>query len=75
MNVPFEVVDHKAAVRPTVKERRPFIGIHPNHKQIGIFNGLGAKGVLLAPFFASHFSEYLLGKTELMKEIDVKRFN
>jgi glycine oxidase len=74
MNVPFEVVDHKAAIRPTVKERRPFIGLHHQHSQVGIFNGLGTKGVLLAPFFANHFSEFLDKKTELINEIDVKRF-
>ncbi len=74
INVPFDVVDHKAAIRPTVKDRRPFIGLHKEHKQIGIFNGLGTKGVLLAPFFANHFSEYISGKTQLMEDVDVKRF-
>jgi len=74
IHVPFEVVDHKAAIRPTVKERRPFIGLHKEHPQVGIFNGLGTKGVLLAPFFANHFAEYLDGTVELMKEVDVKRF-
>jgi glycine oxidase len=75
ISVPFEVVDHKAAIRPTVKERRPFIGMHPERRQVGIFNGLGTKGVLLAPFFANHFSEHLTGKTELIQEIDVSRFS
>jgi glycine/D-amino acid oxidase-like deaminating enzyme len=75
INVPFEVVDHKAAVRPTVKDRRPFIGLHPNHPQVGIFNGLGTKGVLLAPYFANHFAEHLVNSGKLMEEADVKRFS
>ncbi len=74
INVSFEVVDHKAAIRPTVKDRRPFVGLHLEHHQVGIFNGLGTKGVLLAPYFANHFAEHLLGKSELMEEVDVKRF-
>jgi glycine/D-amino acid oxidase-like deaminating enzyme len=72
--VPYKIVEHKAAVRPTVKERRPFIGLHPQNNCIGIFNGLGTKGVLLAPFFSSHFADYLEDKKELMKEVDVKVF-
>jgi glycine oxidase len=75
ITVPFEVVDHQAAIRPTVKDRRPFIGLHHEHNQVGIFNGLGTKGVLLAPFFANHFTDYLAGNTELMKEVDVRKFS
>ena len=75
INVPYEVIEHRAAIRPTVKDRRPFIGFHTKHQQIGIFNGLGTKGVLLAPYFANHFADHLLGKSELLKEVDVKRFH
>ena len=74
IKVPYEVIGHRAAIRPTVKDRRPFIGFHPEQLQVGIFNGLGTKGVLLAPYFANHFADHLLEKTELMKEVDVKRF-
>ncbi|CAN5554104.1 FAD-dependent oxidoreductase [soil metagenome] len=73
LKIPFEVVDQMAAVRPTVKNRRPFLGLHPEHKQIGIFNGLGTKGCLLAPFFADHLAGFLCGRNELMKEVDVGR--
>jgi glycine oxidase len=71
ISVDYKVIEHKAAVRPTVKNRRPFIGLHHEHKQIGLFNGLGTKGVLIAPFFAHHFSEFLVHKKELMKEVNV----
>ena len=70
----FEVVEHKAAIRPTVKDRRPFIGFHPEYSNIGIFNGMGTKGISLAPFFANHFVENLLHQKPLMKEVDIKRF-
>ena len=71
IKVDFQVVDHEASVRPSVKNRRPFIGLHPKYQQVGIFNGLGSKGCLLAPFFSNHFAGFLSGKSELMKEINV----
>jgi glycine/D-amino acid oxidase-like deaminating enzyme len=70
----FSITGHHAAIRPTVKERRPFIGMHPVHKQIGILNGLGTKGVMLAPYFANHFAEHLVFGNPLMPDVDISRF-
>jgi len=70
----YEVLAQKAAIRPTVKDRRPFIGFHPEFSSVGIFNGLGTKGISLAPFFAKHFTEHLVHQKPLMKEVDIKRF-
>ncbi len=70
----FEVTEHKAAIRPTVKDRRPFIGFHPDFSNIGIFNGMGTKGISLAPFFAKLFADSLLAKKGVMNEVDIKRF-
>ncbi len=71
--VPFKVVDHVAGVRPTVKDRRPFLGWHPKYPRLGIFNGLGTKGALLAPFWAAHFAAHILEGQPLDEEVDVKR--
>jgi glycine/D-amino acid oxidase-like deaminating enzyme len=71
---PFKIINHKAAIRPTVKDRRPFIGFHPEHSMVGIFNGMGTKGISLAPYFANHFTQHLLHGTPLMKEVDIRRF-
>ncbi len=71
VSLPFEVLEQYAAVRPTVKGRRPLIGMHPLHQQIGIFNGLGTKGVLLAPFLANHFTEHLLHGVPLMNDVSI----
>lgn len=70
----YEIVEQLAGVRPTVKDRKPLIGMHPEHFNIGIFNGLGAKGASLAPFFANHFIEYLEDGKPLDIEVDIKRF-
>ncbi|RMG83224.1 MAG: FAD-dependent oxidoreductase, partial [Bacteroidetes bacterium] len=60
LQVPFEVVEHRAAIRPTVKDRRPFLGLHPEFPALAIFNGLGTKGASLAPFFARQMTRFLL---------------
>ena len=71
---PFEIVGHVAGVRPAVKDRRPLIGQSAVQPKVFIFNGLGTKGALLAPFWAEHFAEHLLGKKALDGEVDVSRF-
>jgi glycine oxidase len=74
LTIPFEVLDHKAAFRPTVKDRRPFIGFHPKFLQLGIFNGFGTKGASLIPFWSNHLVEVLLNDVVLDKEVDINRF-
>lgn len=74
IKVSFKIIDHKAGIRPTVIDRRPLIGQHPKHKNLFIFNGLGTKGLSLAPYFAHHFVEYIKNKTPLNTEVDIKRF-
>lgn len=69
VDVPYEVVRHAAAIRPTVKHRRPLLGRLPGEDRIAIFNGLGTKGALLAPFWAEHLAEHLLEGVELDREV------
>ena len=69
-----EIVEHLAAVRPILKDRRPVLGLHPSIPTIGIFNGLGTKGTSIAPFWADQFVRYLLEKKEIPEEVSVERF-
>lgn len=75
VKVPFKVVDHRASIRPANLERRPFVGFHPQHKQVGIFNGMGAKGCSLAPYFAKQFVDSLDRKAGIDPEVDINRFS
>lgn len=71
----FEIINHEAAIRPAMKDRRPVLGIHPENEKIGIFNGLGTKGVMLAPYFAQQFFNLLSQKIKsLPAEIAINRF-
>ncbi len=72
--VPFDIVAHRAAVRPATKDRRPFLGMSRLHPNIGIFNGMGTKGAMLAPFWAEHFADHLLQGAPLDPEVDIRRF-
>jgi glycine/D-amino acid oxidase-like deaminating enzyme len=71
----YEILDQAAAIRPTVKDRRPLIGLHPEDKRIGIFNGMGTKGVMIAPLFAKQFAAHIESGLPLDKEVDIKRFS
>ncbi len=66
----FSVLTQKAGIRPATKNRRPIIGLHPRMPQIGIFNGLGSKGVSLAPYLADRFFKHLYENVPLPDEIN-----
>lgn len=68
------VLEHKAGVRPTVSDRRPLLGVHPKHKQLAVFNGMGTKGVMLAPYFANKMVRLILHNEELPSEVNINRF-
>ncbi len=70
----YQILKHQAGVRPSSIDRRPIIGLHPKHQQLFIFNGLGAKGVMLAPFFTENFVHFYQQNQKLQQEVDVKRF-
>ena len=63
-----------AGVRPTVSDRRPLLGTHPSQKNAHIFNGLGTKGVMIAPYYSAHLINHLIDGVELEKEVDIGRF-
>ena len=64
---------HVAGVRPTSPDRRPWVGeVQPG---IWVCNGLGTRGVLVAPWTAERLLDAMTGQdAELPEEIDVRRF-
>ncbi len=74
LKVPYEIVAHKAGIRPTVRDRRPFVGMHPVHSNVGIFNGIGTKAIMLSPYFSHQFVESLEEDKTLDKEVSIKRY-
>lgn len=74
INCDFEIVSHFAGVRPTVKDRRPIVGTHPDNKSIHILNGLGTRGVMLGPAMAKALFNFIENNIPLEREINIKRF-
>ncbi len=67
--VPMEVIDHEAGIRPIIRNSMPVVGFHPDMPLVGFFNGLGSKGTLMAPAVAEHFAAHLCGELELDEEL------
>ena len=71
----FEIVQHFAGVRPTVRDRRPLVGTHPELHRIHVLNGLGTRGVMLGPAMAKALYNAIENQIPLVKEIDIQRFS
>jgi glycine oxidase len=70
----FEIVEHFAGVRPTVRDRRPLVGTHSEFNRVHILNGLGTRGVMLGPAMAKALFDTIENDIPLDREIDIKRF-
>lgn len=73
LQIPFEVIEQEYGFRPTVKDRKPILGNVPDHENIYFLNGLGTKGLLMAPLLAKWLLEYSEDQMELLQEINIKR--
>lgn len=74
ISVPYDIVDQTAGIRPTVKDRRPLVGVHKEFKQLSILNGLGTRGVMIGPKVANELYGHLFEGKPLDTESDIKRF-
>ena len=72
---PYKVVYQRAGIRPTVIDRRPLVGQHKSHENLYILNGLGSRGVLIAPTVANALINFIEDKLPLQKEINISRFD
>jgi glycine oxidase len=60
LNVPYQVLEHNAAIRPTMKNRQILTIVHSDFPNVAMFNGLGTKGTSLAPYWAKHFAKIII---------------
>jgi len=70
----YTIIDHQAGIRPTVKDRRPLIGQHPNYNNLFLFNGLGTKGVMIAPYYANQLLASISNSLDLDNEVNIDRY-
>lgn len=71
---PFDVLDQTAGIRPASVDRRPLLGRLSFHNNAYILNGLGSKGVALAPFYSQMLYKYIYDEAPIDSEVDVQRF-
>ena len=74
MKMRYDVVKQETGIRPGTVPRRPLIGFHPEYGNVGVFNGLGTKGVSLSPYFSSQFMKCLEDGNNLDQEVDIKKY-
>ena len=68
------VKSHRTGIRPATKDRKPFLGKHPLEDGVYIFNGFGAKGVSLIPYFSKMMTQCLIKSEPVSAEVDIARY-
>ncbi len=75
INCEFKVIDQVAGIRPTVIDRRPLVGQHNQHKQLYVLNGLGTRGLMIAPYVAKKLYNFIENNVDIDYEINSTRFS
>lgn len=75
VSCPYHIVNQEAAIRPTVIDRRPILGKHPLWKNYWIFNGLGTRGVMLAPYASLILLRAIFDQQPIDWEMNIERFS
>ncbi|WP_456374758.1 NAD(P)/FAD-dependent oxidoreductase [Thiolapillus sp.] len=68
-----EVIRADAGVRPATSDRQPFLGTHPQHRRLHLFNGFGAHGSLSIPWYARRMTDWLIEQRPLPDNADLLR--
>lgn len=70
----YKIIEHEAGVRPTTGDRRPLLGVHKDNHRLVLLNGLGTRGVMIAPLMAKKLYQFIENNQALDREIDISRF-
>lgn len=74
LNAPYEVIDQVGGIRPTVKDRRPLVGTHPDYPRMHVLNGMGSRGIIVAPSVASELYDHIENENPINPDININRF-
>lgn len=70
----YKVVNQLAGIRPTVTDRRPLVGRHPEYDQMYVLNGFGSRGVMIGPWASRRLLDFIDNGKPLPPEMDISRF-
>ena len=73
LNTPYRILNQVAGIRPSTIDRRPLLGAHKKHNNLYIMNGLGTRGVLLAPYLSNILFNSIYQKTIIPSDIHINR--
>ncbi len=68
---PWDLIREEAAIRPMARQGRPILGPHPTAPHQILFNGLGSRGSLLAPWHANRLLDHLEKGSLAVPEFDL----
>lgn len=71
---PYEIVNQIAGIRPTVSDRKPLVGRHPDLGNLYVLNGFGSRGVMIAPFASGQLLNFIEKGDVLDPDTDISRF-
>ncbi len=74
LKLPYKIIERRVGIRPTVKDRRPLIGKHPKYEKMAVLNGLGTRGIIIAPLLAKQLYEYLEHNKPIDSDMNSNRF-
>lgn len=74
LQVPFEVLEHLSGFRPASKNRLPLVGPHPVFNRLFALNGLGTRGILLAPYVSKQLEDHILQGAPIEPSIQINRY-
>ena len=75
INCDFKIKYGVAGIRPTTRDRRPLLGKLNHDSNMAFLNGLGARGIMMAPLLGKMLYKSLEEGKELPNEITINRFN
>jgi glycine oxidase len=67
----FELLEHEVGIRPASWDRRPILGYYDENTYV--LNGLGSKGVSMAPLLAEYAVEHIFQNSPPPSEIHIRR--
>ncbi len=71
----YEIIEHRAGIRPTIVDRRPVVGNHPKFLNLFILNGMGTRGTLLAPQMTEFLYDFIEKSMDFDNEANLRRFD
>jgi len=74
ISTPYVVIEQLTGIRPTVIDRKPLVGRHSQYNNLYVCNGLGTRGIIIAPTSAKLLVNNIVKGSSVPAEININRF-